>query len=117
MGVFGDEALSVLDRVSEERFKHFCRFLGIGGADGDEAAGCGTHGGLPHHIGLVLAKSLGALEGVFLALELFEYLRLFKFVICEEYLLLVLLALDRYLKEGDSAINTLFSLRRVGSRR
>ena len=43
--------------------------LRILGHDLDEAAGFGVHGGHPHHLGIVLAKTLGPLDFHLLALQ------------------------------------------------
>ena len=68
LGVFTEE--EVEDPRSGFRF---------GGHDADETAGVRVHGGHPHHLRVVLAETLGALEGGFLAVQLREDVRLFLF--------------------------------------
>ena len=70
MTVIGYEFLSLLKSIAKENIKHSRSFLRIGGSHRNKAASLGTHGCAPHHIRLVLTKSLGALESVFLVTEL-----------------------------------------------
>ena len=101
--VLGDETLSGFQVVAEERVKHFIGLLRVGGGDGDQTARFGVHGSLPHHVGLIFAKTFGALEGVFLALKLFENFFLLGLVIGKIY---VVTASD--LKEGRFRNKRLF---------
>ena len=66
MAEVGYELLSVLKGVAEKHVKHTRGGLCIGGCDGDKSSRLRTHCSLPHHLGLVLTKSLGALKSVLL---------------------------------------------------
>ena len=63
---------ATLQVVSQQQVKHPGRFLHVRGQHLDQAAALGVHGGQPHHLGVVLAQTFRALDGVFLIADLLE---------------------------------------------
>lgn len=94
-----NEFLPGREVVAEERVEHLRRRRGVGGGDTDEPSCGGVHGGFGHHLRLVFAETLGALQIVLLIAEGFQDLLLFLLVICEIGVLLVVISYS-----GDSAI-------------
>ena len=86
--VFGNELLTCGEVVAKQSVKHDLGGGGIGGGNRDETSCLGVHGGHPHHVGIVFAKTLGALQGVTLMSNLFENLCLFELVKSKEFLIL-----------------------------
>ena len=69
---------STLKIITQKHVKHFKCFLFILGHDADQSSGGGMHGGTGHHLRLVFAETLGAVDGELLALQLLEDGRLVK---------------------------------------
>ena len=64
--------LASLQIVTQEEIKDLRRAGGVLRHHPDQPPGLRIHGGQPHHIRLVLAKALGAVDLVLLALQLFD---------------------------------------------
>ena len=73
--------LAALEVVAQEEVEDLCGALHVLGHDLDEPTGLRVHGGEPHHVRLVLAQALGALDGVLLPLQLGEDIGLLRLVI------------------------------------
>ena len=99
--MLGDVLLASGKVVSEQQVEHFARCGGIVRRDADEAARFRVHRGFPHHVRLVLAQTLGALDEDFLALQLFEDSRLFGFVEGEIALVAIGDLVERRLRDID----------------
>ena len=112
--VCGDKFLSGGEVVSEKSIEHLLGKCRVGWSHRNKSACCGVHGGLPHHVGLILTKSLGTLKCVFFAFYLLEYFCFLKLILREEYLILVLLALYCYLKQRRFGNKDLVLLEKSG---
>ena len=64
--------LAACEVVAQQDVEHLRGALHVGGHHLDEAAALGVHGGQPHHLGVVLAQTFRALDGVFLIADLLE---------------------------------------------
>ena len=99
-----DVFLAAGEVVSEQQVEHLARCGGFIRRDADEAARFRVHGGLPHHVRLVLAQTLGALDEDLLALELFEDSRLFGLVEGKIALVAIGDLVERRLRDIDIAL-------------
>ena len=64
--------------VAEQKIENARRFVGVLGHDADEPPGLGVHCGEPHHLRVVFAQALGALEIVFFLADPAEDISLFR---------------------------------------
>ena len=64
--------LPPLQIVAQQEVKDLGGAFHILGHHPDETAGLGVHGGQPHHVRLVLAQALGAVDLVFLPLQFLD---------------------------------------------
>ena len=59
MTVLSDIILSALEVVTEHKLENLLDLGRVGiGLNSDEPAGFGVHGGEPHHVGVIFAKTL-----------------------------------------------------------
>ena len=100
MTEFADVILASLEVIAEEHIEHLGGAVGVGGINLDKAARLRIHRCEGHHFRLVLAKTFRALEGILLALDLFEDISLFALVVGEVGLFLAALFTDGYLEQG-----------------
>ena len=64
--------LAALQIIAQQQIEDLHRALHVLGHDLDESARGGVHGRHPHHLRVVFAKTLGAVDGELLALQLFD---------------------------------------------
>ena len=96
-----DKFLTRREIVAKERIEDLLGKGGIGGSHRDKSTGFGVHRCLPHHLGLIFAKSLGALEGILLITEALDDLCLFEFIVSEIYFILAGYLKERRLCDKD----------------
>ena len=80
--------LAALQVIAQQQVKDGGRALGIGGQYLDQTAALGAHRGQPHHLGVVLAQTFGALDRVLFALNAAQDIGLFRLGVGEEGLIL-----------------------------
>ncbi len=74
--ILRDVVLSAGQVIAQQQVKYPGRLLGLLRQHPDEPPRLRLHGGQPHHLRVVLAQSLGALDIDLLALQLFQDIRL-----------------------------------------
>ena len=104
VAVFGDVVFAALEVVAEEEVEDLHRAFHVLGHDLDEAAGGGVHGGHPHHLGVVFAEALGAVDGELPALELLDDLGLLRVGVGEPRLVLAGDLIKGRLRDIDVAL-------------
>ena len=95
---------AALEVVAEEEVEDLHGAFHVLGHDLDEAAGGGVHGGHPHHLWVVFAEALGAVDGELLALELLDDLGLLRVGVGEPRLVLAGDLIKGRLRDIDVAL-------------
>ena len=72
LAVLGDMALAARLVVAQQQVEHGFHLGDVLGLHLDQAARLGVHGSEPHHVRVVLTKTLGAVDRAFLVADLFE---------------------------------------------
>ena len=72
LAVLGDMALAACLVVAQQKVEHGLHLGDVLGLHLDQAARLGVHGGEPHHVRIVLTKTLGAVDRALLVADLFE---------------------------------------------
>ncbi|CDC68065.1 uncharacterized protein BN503_01068 [Oscillibacter sp. CAG:155] len=96
--------LAALEVVAQKQIEDLRRALHILGHHPDQAAGLGVHGGQPHHIRLVFAKALGAVDLVLLALQLLDNVVFLLVGVCKPGLAAAVDLKERRLRDIDIAL-------------
>ncbi len=97
-------SLTALQVIAQQQVKHRRGTLGIGGQNLDQAAAFGAHRGQPHHLGVILAQTFGALYRVLFALNAAQDVCLFRLGIGEEGLVLRVDFVQRRFRNIDIAL-------------
>ena len=72
LAVLGDMALAARLVVAQQQVEHGFHLGDVLGLHLDQATRLGVHGGEPHHVRVVLTKTLGAVDGALLVANLLE---------------------------------------------
>ena len=99
--VLGDVALAALVVVAQQQVKHGFHLGDVLGLHLDQAARLGVHGGEPHHVRVVLTKTLRAVDGALLVADFLQDVVLLELGVGEVGLLLAVDLVERRLGDVD----------------
>ena len=104
LAVLGDMALAACLVVAQQKVEHGFHLGDVFGLHLDQATCLGVHGGEPHHVRVVLTKTLGAVDGALLVANLLEDAVLLELGVGKVGLLFAVDLVERRLGDIDVAL-------------